>query len=440
MRRTSITRVLLAAVTPALLLLLLAGAPQPPTFADLTREARAAYDKGDYAAFLEKTSRAAALAPGDVWVLYNLACGQALTGRRAEALRSLDALAGRRVRFDLDAEKNFASIRGSAGFRKAAERMAKLTAMRFSESSVAFRVPEKGLVPEGIAFDSKTGSFFVGSIRKRKIVRVLADGGPSEFVASGQDGLRGALGMRVDAARRRLWVCTRAMPHMEGYAKEHAPDSSLFAFDADSGKLVREYPLPPNPEASQEPSACDDLTLGPDGSVFVNDTDHTRVYVLPPDATNLEVLVDTPELGRTQGLAVSDDGRTLYVSNYRRVMAVNLASRRVRAVPAPADFPLNGIDGLAYYRGSLLAVQNGIEPHRVVRLTLSRDESRITAGRILEMNNPLFDEPTLGIVANDAFHYVADSQGGRFLKNPNSVPESEQREVVVLKIPLRPRQ
>jgi hypothetical protein len=55
----------------------------------------------------------------------------------------------------------------------------------------------------------------------------------------------------------------------------------------------------------------------------------------------------------------------------------------------------------------------------IVRLTLSPDGSRITAGRILEMKNQLFDEPTLGIVANGAFYYVADSQGGRFLKNPN---------------------
>ena len=408
----------------------------PTTQQDLAREARAAYDRADYETFLEETSRAAKMSPGDVWVLYNLACGQAITGRRGEAVKTLDTIAARRVRFDLDAEKDFASIRGSAGYRKVSEHMKKLGDTRISESAVAFRVPQKGLVPEGVAFDSKTGAFFVGSIRKRKIVRVAPDGTSSDFVASGRDGLRGALGMRVDAARRRLWVCTRAMPHMEGFDKEKAPDSALVAFDADSGKLVREYPLPRNPEAYQPPSACDDLTLAPDGSVLVNDTEHTRVFVLRPDGEDLEVLVDVPELGRPQGIAVSDDGRTAYVSNYRRVMAVDMASRRVREVRAPADVPLNGIDGLAFDRGTLLAVQNGIEPHRVVRLTLSADGARIVKGRILEMNNPLFDEPTLGVAANGAFYYVADSQGGKFLKSPDGVPESEQREVVVLKVPL----
>jgi sugar lactone lactonase YvrE len=308
--------------------------------------------------------------------------------------------------------------------------MKKLGEEKIAGSAVAFRIPEKGLVPEGIAFDSKSGSFFVSSIRKRKIVRVAPDGKASDFVASGRDGLRGVLGMRVDPARRRLWACTRAMKHMEGFREGQNPESALMEFDADSGRLVRERPLPVEPE----PAACDDVALAPDGSVFVNDTGHTRLYVLRPGAADLEVFVDDPELGQPQGFAVSGDGKTVYVSNYRKVMAVDAASRKVREVTAPVDFPLNGIDGLAFSAGSLYAVQNGIEPNRVVRLTLSPDGSRIAAGRILEMNNPLFDEPTLGIVANGAFHYVADSQGGRFLKG--AVPESDQREVVVLKTPL----
>jgi sugar lactone lactonase YvrE len=415
-------------ITAAFLLTVALALAQQPTQQDLARESRAAYDKADYATFLAKTQEAARLAPGDVWVLYNVACGQAITGKPAEAVATLDTLAERRVRFDLDAENDFASLRGSAGYRKVADRMKKLGDLKISGSTVAFRIPEKGLVPEGIAFDSKSGSFFVSSIRKRKIVRVAPDGKASDFVASGRDGLRGVLGMRVDAARRRLWACTQAMKHMEGFREGQKPESALMEFDADSGKLVRERALPVDPE----PAACDDVALGPDGSVFVNDTGHPRLYVLKPGAADLEVFVDDPALGRPQGFAVSDDGRTVYVSNYRNVMAVDAASRKVTAVTAPVDFPVNGIDGLAFSAGSLYAVQNGIEPNRVVRLTLSPDGSRIAAGRILEMNNPLFDEPTLGIVANGAFHYVADSQGGRFLKG--AVPESDQREVVVLRV------
>lgn len=82
----------------------------------LAREARAAYDKADYATFLAKTQAASKLSPGDVWVLYNVACGQAITGKRAEAVKTLDTLVKRRVRFDLEAENDFASLRDGADF------------------------------------------------------------------------------------------------------------------------------------------------------------------------------------------------------------------------------------------------------------------------------------------------------------------------------------
>jgi hypothetical protein len=60
----------------------------------------------------------------------------------------------------------------------------------------------------------------------------------------------------------------------------------------------------------------------------------------------------------------------------------------------------------------------------------------VTGGRILEMNNPAFDEPTLA-VAVDGFLYVnAASQGGRFQNEKRPITPEEMREAVVLKIPL----
>jgi Flp pilus assembly protein TadD len=67
--------------------------PQPT--AERAREARAAYDKGDKATFLAKYEEIAKRRPGDVYVLYNLACGQALNGRTAEAERTLLQIATR---------------------------------------------------------------------------------------------------------------------------------------------------------------------------------------------------------------------------------------------------------------------------------------------------------------------------------------------------------
>ena len=133
--------------------------PPKPT-AELAREARAAYDKGDKATFLKNYEEIARRRPGDVYVLYNLACGQALNGKAGDAERTLLEIAELRSAADLDADTDFDSIRQTDGYRKAAARMKALRTERISSGAVvAFTIPEKGLVPEGVAYDPITKSF-----------------------------------------------------------------------------------------------------------------------------------------------------------------------------------------------------------------------------------------------------------------------------------------
>src|SRR5882762_11191566 len=70
---------------------------------------------------------------------------------------------------------------------------------------IAFRLSEKDLIPEGIAFDPLTKSFYVSSINKRKIVKVDETGSVSDFISSRQDGIGEVLGLKV--AQGKLWSC-----------------------------------------------------------------------------------------------------------------------------------------------------------------------------------------------------------------------------------------
>src|SRR5262245_66517103 len=92
---------------------------QEKSSAQLAREARAAYDKGDKAAFLAQYEEIANRRPGDVYVLYNLACGPALNGKTADAERTLLHIAALRAVCDLDADAAFASIRHRPAYRNA---------------------------------------------------------------------------------------------------------------------------------------------------------------------------------------------------------------------------------------------------------------------------------------------------------------------------------
>ena len=43
-------------------------------------------------------------------------------------------------------------------------------------SEIAFRLPERDLIPEGICYDPEDDVFYLGSIRKSKILKISRDG------------------------------------------------------------------------------------------------------------------------------------------------------------------------------------------------------------------------------------------------------------------------
>src|SRR5882724_2300949 len=81
-----------------------ASASQEPanTPASLNAAAIKAYQAKDYARFLEYEKRALALTPDSPRLMYNVACGEALTGHAVEAVRLLDRLLA--LKLDLGAE------------------------------------------------------------------------------------------------------------------------------------------------------------------------------------------------------------------------------------------------------------------------------------------------------------------------------------------------
>jgi len=410
----------------------LGAAESPGNVFAIVREARAAYERGDKAAFLKGYEEAARLRPGDVWILYNLACAQALNGQTDAAVASLEKFAALRVVTDFDGDKDLDSLRETAGYKKVVAETAALRKERIgSGSTVAFTIPEKEVAPEGVAYDPVTKAFFVASVRKGKIVRVGPDGRISDFVASGR-GLRSALGIGIDPKRRTLWVASEAIPQMNGAKEGDPPRSALFEFDLDSGKLRKEH----SPPAAEKPAYFDDLAVAADGRVYVNDGRTPRIYFLDPGKGGLEVFLESDAMRGTQGLAAAPDGKALYASDYASLYRIDVATKAVARIPVPADLALNGIDGLVLSESRLVAIQNGIEPHRILLLELAPGGATIARGRILEMNNPHFDEPTLGTVVGDALYVSANNQGHRYYDLKNPPKPGDLQDAVILKVPL----
>ncbi len=423
MRRATIALGLLVTAAPTL-------GPAAAAFdRDAVREAsahaREAYDQRDYPAFLRHSRTVAGLAPRNPRALYNLACAQSLTGDARGAVATLGRLAGWGVAFDVDTDADLDPIRDSEGFRDVAARMEAL-AQPLGGSPVAFALPEKDLLAEGVAHDPKTGDFFVTSVHRRKVVRVSADGHSRDFVAEGRDGLFSAVGVIADPARRALWVSSEAGRFMVDFQEDDEGGSLLLEYDLDDATLRRRI------EPPVAGGSVSDLALGTDGTVYAADPASGRVYRLPPGDDRLEVLVDEGPIISAQGLVASPDGRFLFVADYILGIArVDLETRAVAVLNAPEDLLVSGIDGLMLAGDSLVGIQNGLRPHRVVRLRLDPSRSRITGGTVLERAHPRFDEPTLGVIVGEALYYVANSQYRHFRANDGPDLELLQEPVIL---------
>ncbi len=403
-----------------------APAFEPGDATDELERAVKASKASDKPAFLASAERAVKIQPGRPRGLYTLAAAYAVNGRADDAVATLARVARLKVYVDVMAEDDFATLRGLPAFARVKADLDALAAKRTRASTVAFRLPEKDFVAEGLARDEATGAFFVSSVHRRKIVRV-APGGAARDFTSEADGLMAVLGLALDAPRKLLWACTTGVPEMRGFKKDDDGRAILVALDLATGRVTKKVPL-----AGPGPHNCNDLLVDEGGTIFVSDAGAGDLLVLRPGKDTLETLVKKG-FRSPQGIAAL--GGALYVADWSRGLSrVDRTTGHVRWLDAPDDLLLCGIDGLRVYDGKLIAVQNASDPHRVVELVVDGDRVRLS--RVLEWNHPEFHEPTLGVVVGKKFFYVADSQWGSFDKDGKIYPLDKLFEPTVLELRL----
>jgi len=361
-----------------------------------------------------------------------VACGAALGGHKHEALAALGTLAGWGVDPRAARDPDLVSLRGEPVFAVLLARFAALH-QPLGHSRVAFTLPEKGLIPEGLAYDARTRAFFVSSAHRRKIVRVAADGTARDFVTGGRDGLMAALALRADPGRRALWACSSGVREMQGARPEDQGRAALYEFDLDSGALRRWLEAPAT--GARPERNFNDLVLDASGNLYLSDAAACELLRLPAGGERLELFVARGTFRSPQGLALVDG--VLYVADYALGLArVDVGTRAVTFLDAPPQTLLTGIDGLVAADGRLVAIQNGLSPARVVSLDLDASGRRVLAARVLERAHALFDEPTLGVVVDGELYYVADSQWGRVDAQGRPGPPEVLREPVILRLGL----
>jgi sugar lactone lactonase YvrE len=175
----------------------------------------------------------------------------------------------------------------------------------------AIIIPGDRYFPEGVTATSE-GVFFVGSLFEGCIMRTPAGASQMEpFIEAGANGLISVLGLWADEDRDTLWACSSDAGN--GKLTGSAP-VGVKAFDLRTGAAKGSYDFPGGGFAN-------DLTIDPQGNLYVTDSWSPRILRLQAGGTALEEWINDPQLGVEQwslnGIDFDPMSNAIYTVNQR---------------------------------------------------------------------------------------------------------------------------
>lgn len=245
-------------------------------------------------------------------------------------------------------------------------------------------IDDTHVFPENVTV-TRSGVVIAGSVKG-----TLYRAEPHETVArpwvraDAENGLLSVLGVLADDRTNTLWVCSIPSPFPGAPQAHQGQPSSLMAFDLDTGTRKAAYPFPP------PASACNDITIASDGTVFATDTPNGRIFTLAPGASSLELFAEDERLKGVDGIAFSEDG-TLYVNIVSRgaLMRVDRGAdgKAGALTELTLSQPIAGPDGFRLIEGNrfVLAEGNG---GRIDEVVISGDNAEIRVLREGLMSPP----------------------------------------------------
>ena len=287
-----------------------------------------------------------------------------------------------------------------------------------------FTIPEHDLYPENVAFDEVTGDFFLSSMGHSRVLRIHPDGTYEDFVGGMEPRLQSSVGMKVDAQRRRLWVCTGRYT-LFGGSRDGPPLTGVLLFDLDNGALLQEW-------LQDQPSPAhifNDLVIASNGDAYVTTTLFGRVYRASAGVAEMELILETPD-SHNNGITLDPGERYLFLTLDRTISRLDLQTGELKEVPAPEEAAL-GSDGIYFVDGSLVVVKPRFR--QIARLFLNESLDAVDRFEVLADGHPDFVYPTTGALKGDTLVFVATS----FADSPRDPESTEQHgDVLIHQIPL----
>ena len=263
--------------------------------------------------------------------------------------------------------------------------------MQEASGAERYVLPGEQVFPEGVAYRSDTGDFYVGSTTDGTVFRGNVEGGSKEaevFLEPESDGRTTAIGMEVDEEGR-LYIAG-------------GDTGRIFVYDTESADQIRRLDTP-----DAEATFLNDVAVTPDGDAYF--TDSMRPVLFRVTSTgdgvgdaepwlNFEGTPAEYEEGfNFNGIDATEDGRYLVAvkSNTGELFRIDTESKEVVEIDLGGETLANG-DGLLLDGRTVYVVRN--EQGLIVPVKLSGE---YISGEVGEpFTDPSFAFPTTIAKAN----------------------------------------
>ncbi len=377
---------------------------------DVYQQSINAYKSKDYVTFLNLTQQLDSIRPFHPTYTYNLAAALALNGKEEEAISVLQKVVLMNQTTAFETDDDFKSISNLKGFQQVLM-LKRKQEQTISNSVKIVSLSEKELHPEGLEFLTKSNLWLASSIRKRKIVSFDSKTGTCSDWFS-DDQLYAVFSIKKDANEEFLWVATSAIPEMERFSVDLDGKAAVLKIDIKTKKVVQRFEMEGN-------HLFGDLYVTKTNEVYVSDSNKPIIYKIQNDVMTEWISLEK-EAYNLQGIALNTDESKLFVADYLKgISVIELNDKSRQWLIFPAGTIGKGIDGLCFYKSTLIAVQNGVKPIRLVQFNLNNEQNAITGFRIIDHNRAELNEPALATIVKNKLYFFANSPWQAYDTNGN---------------------
>jgi len=201
---------------------------------------------------------------------------------------------------------------------------------------------EQDLFPEGIAIDSSTKTVYLNSLKNKKIVSSSIDGNnPKTFLKTDEHNYSSGFGMTIKGDT--LYALGNSL-------SGNANKSILLLLQLSTGDLIDSYSI-----NNSDFRYLNDLAVSSNNEIFITDSQSNKIYRIQRPNKVMEVYLDSGEISRSNGIAISNDDEYLYLASTNGICVVETASKRLINKPKEK---YSGVDGLKFYDNNLFAIVN----------------------------------------------------------------------------------